>query len=85
MTLRPEPYEEIAGERTFDGLEAFESAARERGTDPATLALAWVVDHPQVAAAVVGPRRPEHLEPARSALGLRLTEAERDDIGALFA
>ena len=85
MTLRPEPYEEIAGERTFDGLEAFESAARERGTDPATLALAWVVDHPQVAAAVVGPRRPEHLEPARSALGLRLTEAERDEIGALFA
>ena len=85
MTLRPEPYEEIAGERTFDGLEAFESAARERGTDPATLALAWVVDHPQVAAAVVGPRRPEHLEPARSALGLRLSEAEREEIGALFA
>jgi len=85
MTLRPEPYEEIAGERTFDGLEAFESAARERGTDPATLALAWVVDHPQVAAAVVGPRRPEHLEPAGSALGLRLSEAEREEIGALFA
>jgi aryl-alcohol dehydrogenase-like predicted oxidoreductase len=84
MTLRPEPYEEIAGERTFDGLEAFESAARERGTDPATLALAWVVDHPQVAAAVVGPRRPEHLEPARAALELRLSASQRDELGALF-
>jgi aryl-alcohol dehydrogenase-like predicted oxidoreductase len=85
MTLRPEPYEEIPHERTFDALESFEAAARERGTDPATLALAWVVDHPQVVAAVVGPRRPEHLEPARSALGLRLSQAERDELGALFA
>jgi len=85
MTLRPDPYEGIAHERTFDGLEALEAAARERGTDAATLALAWVVDHPLVAAAVVGPRRPGHLEPARAAVSLRLSEAERDELGALFA
>ncbi len=85
MTLRPEPYEEIAHERTFDGLEALESAARERGTDAATLAVAWVVDNPFVTAVIVGPRRPEHLEPARGALALSLTEAERDELGALFA
>jgi aryl-alcohol dehydrogenase-like predicted oxidoreductase len=85
MTLRPEPYEEIPRERTFDGLEAFERAARERGTDPATLALAWVLDNPLVTAVIVGPRRPEHLEPARAALELGLSEAERDELGALFA
>ena len=85
MTLRPEPYEEIARERTFDGLEAFESAARERGTDAATLALAWVVDNPLVTTVILGPRRPEHLEPARGALALSLTEAERHELGALFA
>ncbi|MGH3057974.1 MAG: aldo/keto reductase [Gaiellaceae bacterium] len=85
MTLRPEPYEEIAHERTFDGVEALESAARERGTDAATLAVAWVVDNPFVTAVIVGPRRPEHLEPARGALALSLTEAERDELGALFA
>ena len=85
MTLRPEPYAEIARERTFDGLEAFESAARERGTDAATLALAWVVDNPLVTTVILGPRRPEHLEPARGALALSLTEAERHEIGALFA
>ena len=84
MTLRPEPYEEIAVERTFDGLEALEAAARERGTDAATLALAWVLDNPLVTAVIVGPRRPEHLEPARAALELQLTEAERDELGALF-
>lgn len=85
MTLRPEPYEEIARDRTFDCLEALDAAARERGTDCATLALAWVLGHPLVTAVVVGPRRPKHLEPARAALGLRLSEAEREEIGALFA
>ena len=85
MTLRPEPYGEIAHERTFDRLEAFESAARERGTDTATLALAWVLDNPLVTAVIVGPRRPEHLEPARAALELRLSDAERSELGALFA
>ncbi|HEU4450844.1 MAG TPA: aldo/keto reductase [Gaiellaceae bacterium] len=85
MTLRPEPYADVARERTFAGLEALEAAARARGTDSATLALAWVLEHPLVTAAVVGPRRPEHLEPARRALGLRLSQAERDEIGALFA
>lgn len=85
MTLRPEPYGEIAQERTFDGLEALESAARERGTDSATLALAWVLENPLVTAVIVGPRRPEHLEPAGRALDLGLTQAERDELGALFA
>ena len=84
MTLRPEPYEEIATERTFDALEAFEAAARERDTDAATLALAWVLHNPLVTAVIVGPRRPEHLEPARRALELRLSDAERAELGALF-
>ena len=85
MTLRPEPYEEIAVERTFDGLEALEAAARERGTDAATLALAWVLDNPLVTAVIVGPRRPEHLAPARAALEMQLSQEEHDELGALFA
>ena len=85
MTLRPEPYRGLEDERTFAGLEALDTAAQDRGVDMATLALAWVLGHPRVTTAVVGPRRPEHLEPARRALGLRLSEAERDELGALFA
>ena len=85
MTVRPEPYEEIAVERTFDGLEALEAAARERGTDAATLALAWVLDNPLVTAVIVGPRRPEHLAPARAALEMQLSQEEHDELGALFA
>jgi aryl-alcohol dehydrogenase-like predicted oxidoreductase len=85
MTLRPEPYEDLATEETFDALEAFEAAAAERGVEPAALAIAWVLSDPQVTAVVVGPRRPEHLVPALTALELRLDPAERDELAVLFA
>jgi len=44
-----------------------------------------VLSHPQVTAVVVGPRRPEQLEPALAALELRLAPAERDELAELFA
>ena len=85
MTLRPEPYHEIAEERTFDRLEALGEAARGRGVDMATLALAWVLGDPRVTSVVVGPRRPSHLDPAFAAVALELSPGEREEIGALFA
>ena len=85
MTLRPEPYAHLQDERTFDALEAFGAAARERGTTPAALAVAWLLGHPHVTAVVIGPRRPDQLAPALEALDLRLSPPEREQIGALFA
>ena len=85
MTLRPGPYAAFERDRVFDALEAFEEAARGRGVEAATLALAWALSHPRVTAAVVGPRRPEHLEPARAALGLSLTPAERAELSDVFS
>jgi aryl-alcohol dehydrogenase-like predicted oxidoreductase len=85
MTQRPEPYADLASERIFLGLERFQAAAAERGVEPATLAIAWVLSHPQVTAVVVGPRRPEHLEPALAALELRLSPQERNELAELFA
>jgi len=84
MTLRPQPYGSFENDRTFAALEALEAAARARGVCMAALALAWVLAHPQVTAAVVGPRRPEHLEPAVTAAGLALSTAEREELAALF-
>ena len=78
MTMRPEPYLHLQEDRVFDALEAFEATARERGTTPAALAIAWLLAHGQVTAVVVGPRRPEHLEPALEALDLRLSPPERE-------
>jgi aryl-alcohol dehydrogenase-like predicted oxidoreductase len=85
MTQRPEEYRHLEAPATYRGLELFAPAAEERSVDSATLALAWLLSAPLVTAVVVGPRRPEHLEPARRALDLRLTDAERDELAGLFA
>jgi len=85
MTLRPEPYGKFLNEQTFLSLEAFRAYAAERGTDMAALVLAWVMAHPLVTAPIIGPRRPEHLEPAQKALEIKLTEDERKTISDLFS
>jgi len=84
MTLRPEPYRHLESERTFRALDRLDAAARQRGADMPTLALAWLLASPQVDAVIIGPRRPEHLEPARAGLEISLTPAEREEIAALF-
>lgn len=84
MTLRPEPYRHLLTDRTHAGLQALAAYAAERGTDVATLALAWVMSHPLVTAPIVGPRRPEHLAPVRRAFEIRLTPDERETIAGFF-
>jgi aryl-alcohol dehydrogenase-like predicted oxidoreductase len=81
MTMRPEPYEHLRDDRIFDALEALERLAVTSGTTSAALALAWLLTDPRVTAVIVGPRRPEHLEPALAALG---AEIHRETIERLF-
>ena len=59
--------------------------ARARGVDVSALALAWVLHHPQMDAAIVGPRRPVHLDTALSALTVTLSDADRARLTGLFA
>jgi aryl-alcohol dehydrogenase-like predicted oxidoreductase len=84
MTMRPEPYLHLDDDGVYDGLDRFAAAAAERGVDMTTLAIAWLLADPRVSAVVVGPRRPEHLEPARAALDLELSPAERDELASFF-
>ena len=84
MALRPEPYEELVAEPTFRALDAFRGVAEELGTVPATLALAWLLGHPDVTAVVVGPRRPEQLSSAVAALDLELSDSQREELASLF-
>jgi aryl-alcohol dehydrogenase-like predicted oxidoreductase len=84
MTLRGEPYAGFENDATFAAVAKFEDAAAERGVEPATLAIAWLLSHPQVTAVVVGPRRPEQLETALAALELPLSLQERDELSKLF-
>ena len=78
MTLRPEPYEHLRTDETFDRLERLEAIG-----DPATLALAWLLSDPRVTAIVVGPRRPEQLAPALNAAPL--DPGQRTELSELFS
>jgi len=84
MTQRPDPYLWFDEEAVHSGLERLASAAEKRGVDMPTLAQAWLLADPRVTAVVLGPRRPEHLEPAVAAADVRLTPAERDELASLF-
>jgi aryl-alcohol dehydrogenase-like predicted oxidoreductase len=84
MDLRPGPYERYRNAETFEALEKLAEIASRRATDSATLAVAWLLAQPQVTAIVVGPRRPEQLEPALRALEIPLTREEAEELAALF-
>jgi aryl-alcohol dehydrogenase-like predicted oxidoreductase len=85
MTQRPEPYEGFMRDGVFDALEALETMAAERGISMAGPALAWLLAEPRLSSIVVGPTRPEHLEPVAEALTDPLTPAERDALSGIFA
>jgi aryl-alcohol dehydrogenase-like predicted oxidoreductase len=79
MTMRPGPYEHLRTDAVFDRLERLEEMG-----DPATLSLAWLLADERLSV-VVGPRRPEHLQPALAALEHPLSPEERDGLSVLFA
>jgi aryl-alcohol dehydrogenase-like predicted oxidoreductase len=84
MATRPGPYEHLRTDETFAALDRFAAAARERGVSPGGLAVAWLLAQRDVAAIVVGPRRPEHLDVVSEALSLGLSTDEADGVAALF-
>jgi aryl-alcohol dehydrogenase-like predicted oxidoreductase len=85
MAMRPGPYEHLRRPETFTALDRLAEIAERRGVDSATLAIAWLLAQPGVTAVVVGPRRPQHLEPALRALEHPLSAADAEEVGALFA
>jgi len=84
MTLRPEPYLHLATDRVFRGLAGLDEAARARGVSMDALALAWVLQNPQVDAAILGPRTPAHLASALAAVELVLPAGEAAALAAMF-
>ena len=70
MTLRPEPYRAFEREEVYAALDALGREASAAGVSMGTFALAWVLRQPRVDAAVIGPRRPEHIDDAVAALAV---------------
>lgn len=83
LALRPDG--SVTSDAYFTALARLEQEAARRGCRTGALALAWVLSHPRVTSAVFGPaRRAEHLQLAREALAIELTEADRLEIGSWF-
>jgi aryl-alcohol dehydrogenase-like predicted oxidoreductase len=85
MTQRPEGYLPYASNGVFAALERFEEEARGRDASMAGLALAWLLAQDDITAVVVGPTRPEHLDPVHEALELQLDRIEAARLAEVFA
>jgi aryl-alcohol dehydrogenase (NADP+) len=62
-------------ERMFDVADAVVELAREEGCTPAQLAVAWLLEQPDVTAPIIGASRPDQLVETAKAVGLSLSEA----------
>jgi aryl-alcohol dehydrogenase-like predicted oxidoreductase len=84
MTLRPESYRHLERDRVFHGLAAFGEAALARSVPASALAIAWVLHHPRVDAAIIGPRTVAHLAEALTAITISLSDDEAQTLAACF-
>jgi aryl-alcohol dehydrogenase-like predicted oxidoreductase len=65
----------------FDALEVVEAVADEVGASPGQVALAWLLDHEQVTAPIVGARTVEQLAETLAAAEVSLTPEQVERIG----
>jgi aryl-alcohol dehydrogenase-like predicted oxidoreductase len=65
-----------AQQRTWDVLDAVREVAAGRGVTMAQVAIAWLVDRPQVSSVILGARTLEQLDDNLGAAGLHLTVDE---------
>lgn len=61
----------------------FAAHAKERGLQPAALAVAWVMAHPAITAPIIGARNLDQLEASLAALDVDMTPECYDEISAL--
>ena len=72
-----------ANQRKLDAADALGALAEEIGMSLVELALAWVINHPAVTAAIIGPRTMEHLLSQLPAIEVGLDAAVLDRIDAI--
>ena len=74
-----------ANQRKLDAADALGALADEAGLSLVELAIAWVINHPAVTAAIIGPRTMEHLESQLPAAEISLDSALLDRIDEIVA
>lgn len=63
--------------------EDFSNHAREKGVNPASLAVAWVMSNPTITAPIIGARNLDQLKGSLGALDIEMTEEWRKEITEL--
>jgi aryl-alcohol dehydrogenase-like predicted oxidoreductase len=71
--------------RNLRVVERLKQFARERDVTLPELAVAWTLANPAVDVAIVGARRPDHLEGTAAAADLHLSPAELGEINTILA
>jgi aryl-alcohol dehydrogenase-like predicted oxidoreductase len=86
LALRPDGVDELLSATVYDAIEHLRALAENRhGVECGALALAWLLQHPEVAAPVIGPsRQPPHLLLATQALRVTLTDTDFTEIESWF-
>ncbi len=72
-----------ANARKLDAAEAFAQLAEQAGLSLVQMAIAFVLEHPAVTSAIIGPRTSEHLESQLAAADTRLDQELLDRIDAI--
>ncbi len=72
-----ERLDKVMHEQTDTIIQTLCDLAAARNVTPAQLAIAWVLDHPEVTAPIVGADRPEYVDDVFGSLEITLTREER--------
>jgi aryl-alcohol dehydrogenase-like predicted oxidoreductase len=67
----------------YETAERFAAHATERGVEPATLGVAWVMSHPAITAPIIGARNLDQLRASLGAVDVAMTPEWRAEISAL--
>jgi aryl-alcohol dehydrogenase-like predicted oxidoreductase len=70
------------GDQVYATAEDFSDFARDRGYEPAALAVAWVGSHPAVTAPIIGSRNLAQLEGSLKSIDIKMTPELREEISA---
>ena len=66
-------------------VEEMTRIGQERGKTAAQVAIAWILSHPEISAAMIGPDRPEHVDENIGGAGWDLAAEEREALDAASA
>ncbi len=76
-------FDQTMSERTDGVVQTLVDIGSRHGRTPAQVALAWLLDHPEVTAPMIGPDRPEHVDETLAAVDWQLPTEDRATLDAV--